>query len=403
MTLILNKRIQEISDSPTLKIAEKASAMGRAGHPVLNLSLGEPDTLVPSWIQEAAKAAIDRGDHLYTPTAGLKELRQAICDAVNGAEFSYTPSNVMVSTGAKQVLFNALSVSLNVHDDVLIPAPYWVSYTAITTLAGGTPVILPCTEENGFKLTAATLQQYITPKTRWLLLNSPNNPSGAVYTKKELADLAVVLEKHPHVWILSDDIYEHLVYDGQESCSILHVAPHLAERTLLVSGFSKSFSMTGWRVGYGLGPSQLIDGMIRLQSQSTSGTCCIAQSAAICALKDPRTSAFLQQQKNLFQKRRDIFLDALSVVPGLNFLKPHGAFYVFVGCQEVLSSHHCTPGGRFFSSDVEFCDALLEEIFISSVPGTEFGMPGYLRLSYSAEESLLREAGIRLQQWMARF
>ncbi len=401
MNTILNPRIQEIADSPTLKIAEKASAMQRAGHPVLNLSLGEPDTVIPSWIQAAAKDAIDRGDHFYTPTAGLKELREAVCDAVKDLG-PYTVSNTIISTGAKQVLFNALAVSLQAHDDVLIPAPYWVSYTSMTILAGGNPVILPCTEENGWKLTPETLQRHVTPKTRWLILNSPNNPSGAVYTKEELMALAAVLEHHPHVWILSDDIYQHLVYDGQEGYSILHVAPQLGERTLLVSGFSKSFSMTGWRVGYGVGPSTLISGMARLQSQTTSGACCIAQSAAICALKDSRTEGFLQAQQKRFQTRRDVLLTELSAIPRLTFSTPHGAFYVFVGCSAVLSANGRTPGGRPISSDVEFCEALLEEAFISSVPGTEFGVPGYFRLSYATEEATLKEAGTRLRQWIAQ-
>lgn len=400
---ILNARIRGVSDSPTLKIAEKASALKNQGHPVLNLSLGEPDTQVPEWVQQAAIDAIARGDHLYTATSGLKPLKQAIIQKMERENrlYGFSEANVVVSTGAKQVLFNALSVSLEPGDEVIIPAPYWVSYTAMTELADGVPVIVSCGADTGFKMTPEALQAALTPRSKWVILNSPNNPSGAVYTRKELEALAQVLEAYPHVWILSDEIYEHLVYGNAEAISILEVAPSLMSRTLLVNGVSKSFAMTGWRLGYGVGPTPLLEGMIRLQSQSTSGACCITQSAALAALSDGRSSAFLNKQKQVFVARRDVLVEGLSTVEGLTLFSPDGAFYGFAQCAGLLAGR--TPGGRKVGSDAELAEAMLEEIFLSCVPGSEFGMPGYLRFSYAVEEAILREAIERLRIWVQDF
>lgn len=390
----LNEFARAIPPSPTLAMSEKAAFLKKAGHDVINLSVGEPDLLIPDWIQDAAIKAIGQGVHVYTPIAGLPELRQAVVnklDKENGLR-GYTSSDVIVSNGAKQVLFNAFMVSLNPGQEVIIPAPYWVSYPTMVSMAGGVSVMVTCDQDVHFKMTPDILRKAITPRTRWVILNSPSNPTGAVYSAQELQVLADVLRQFPDIWIMSDDIYEHLCYEPHTFTSILNVAPDLKERTLLVNGLSKSFSMTGWRIGYGIGPKTLIDGMIRLQSHSTSGANCIAQHAAIAALDArDKSSVFLKQQVEIFKKRRDIFVASLSHV--MDLCVPEGAFYVYANVQKIIKF-------KGLENDMALGQKMLEEIFVSAVPGTEFGLPGYLRFSYALGEDTLRQACHRILCWV---
>lgn len=381
---------QAIPSSPTLAISERAQVLAQEGHKVLNLSLGEPDMPPPSWVKEAAIDAVITNKHRYTPVAGLAVLRQAIVKKFQRENdlSGYAVDQTIVSTGAKQVIHNALMVSLCPEQEVIIPIPYWVSYPPLVTMAGGKPIFAPCNAD--FKLTPETLSSLITAKTRWLIVNSPSNPTGAVYQPDELKALADVLEAHPHVWILSDDIYEHLVYDQKSFTSILNVAPSLASRTLIVNGLSKSFSLTGWRLGYGMGPKVLIDAMIRFQSHATSGTCCLTQWAALSALDDPRSVCFLEDQKVLFQKRRDLLVKNLN----LPVVIPEGAFYVFVDVREAIKAHQ-------LEDDMALAKLWLEKLYVSCVPGTEFGMPGFVRLSYALDETALSMAIARLNGWLA--
>jgi aspartate aminotransferase len=391
---ILNAFSKAIPSSPTLAISEKASALRKQGHNVINLSVGEPDLPVPKWVTDKAIQAIENGAHTYTPVAGLVDLRIAICQKLKQENHlgPYDPhTQILVSTGAKQVLFNALMVSTNPGDEVIIPAPYWVSYPAMVAMTGGTSVIVPTCENTGFKLTPQALTQAISPRTRWLILNSPNNPTGAVYTRDELASLAQVLQDFPHVWILSDDIYEPMTYDGAAFVSILNTAPQLASRTLVVNGLSKSFSMTGWRLGYGAGPEDLIEAMGRLQSHSTSGACCITQYAGLAALSESeKASQFFAQQRALFAERRNILLNGLA--PVFDISMPHGAFYLYAGCQSLMDRAGC-------QSDLDLAHRLLDETKVSCVPGTEFGLPGYLRFSYAVDGPVLHEASQRICTW----
>ena len=391
---IANVYSRRIPASPTLAMSEKASLLKKQGKDVINLSVGESDLSIPTWIQQAAVQAIEGGSHLYTPIAGLPELRQAIVDklAQENHLMGYLPSQVVVSNGAKQVIHNAMMVSLEPTSEVLIPAPYWVSYPTMVTMAGGKPVILSCKEEQGFKLMPEQLSKAITPHTRWLVLNSPSNPSGAVYSKAELQGLAEVLLSHPHIWILSDDIYEHLVYPPAVFASIHGVEPRLMDRTLLVNGLSKCFAMTGWRLGYGVGPQSLIEAMVRFQSHSTSGASCISQWAGVTALTDPQGSHCLADQMHLFQQRRDLLVQGLSRA-SLAVNPPQGAFYVYANVMPLMEA-------KGLQSDMDLAQSLLEEVFVSCVPGTEFGLSGYLRFSYAASQSLLQEAMTRIQQWI---
>lgn len=383
-----------ITPSPTLAMSERARILAKQGHEVINLSVGEPDTPVPTWVQQAACQAIQQGMHLYTPTAGADYLRQAVVDKLlrDNNLSGYSPSQVCVSTGAKQVLHNILMVTLEPGDGVIIPAPFWVSYPTMVTMAGGVPMVIPCGQTDGFKLSASALERAITPSTKWVILNSPSNPSGAVYTASELEQWAEVLRRNPHVGIISDDIYEHLVYAPHTFVSLAAIAPDLRDRLILVNGVSKSFCMTGWRVGYGIGPQPLIDAMIKFQSHTTSGTCCVAQWACAAALNHPEhATLFLQQQRDLFAKRRDLLVHGLRQA-GMDLDMPQGAFYTYANVQNVMQR-------RGVVSDVMLAHRLLDEVFVSTVPGTEFGLPGYLRLSYALDDNSLRQAVQRLSEW----
>lgn len=390
----LAQRINWIKPSPTLAMTAKAIALKEQGKDVISLSAGEPDYDTPQWIKDAALQAMNNGQTKYTPVGGTALLKQAIIKKLsrdNG--FTYESDQIIVSTGGKQVIFNAFMASINAGDEVIIPAPYWVSYPDIVSLFEGIPVFVNCPIENEFKLQPSQLAASITPKTKWLILNSPSNPTGCVYTKDELSALAEVLRTHPHVNILTDDIYEYLLYDGSEFSNISNVAPDLYHRTLVVNGVSKAYSMTGWRIGYGAGPKHLIQAMIDLQSQITSNPCSISQAAAVAAINGSHD--FLDEWRISFAKRRDYVLKALSTIPELQLIKPHGAFYLYIGCHGVIGK--VTRCGKTIQNDNDFCTYLLEDHNLATVSGDAFGLSPYFRISYSTSLENLAKACDRIK------
>lgn len=394
MSLTAN-RLSRVKPSPTLAVTAKAAELKAAGKDVIGLGAGEPDFDTPEHIKKAAIDAINKGETKYTAVAGTPALKKAISDKFkreNGLE--YAPNQIVAGVGAKQVIFNALLATINEGDEVIIPAPYWVSYPDMVLFAEGTPVIAAGKEEDGFKLKPEALEKAITPKTKWLILNSPSNPTGAAYTEKELRALADVLLKHPHVWIMADDIYEHLAYDGFKFLTIAQVEPKLISRTLTVNGVSKAYAMTGWRIGYAGGPKELITAISDIQSHSTSNPSSISQAASVAALNGPQE--FLQEWKQSFAKRRNLVVDALNAIPGLKCLKPEGAFYVFPSMKGLL--HKKTPAGKTITSCTEFCNYLLEEALVATVAGSAFGMGGYFRISYATSEKSLTEAMARIKK-----
>jgi aspartate aminotransferase len=367
-----------------------------AGRDIISLSAGEPDFDTPANIKAAAIRAIEAGETKYTDVSGTMALRQAVVGKFkrdNGLD--YTPAEVMISTGGKQVIYNAMVATLNAGDEVIIPSPCWVSYPDIVSLADGTPVIVPCSQNSGFKLLPEDLEAAITPKTKWLMLNSPSNPSGAAYTAAELRALAEVLMRHPHVWVLTDDIYEKLVYDGFEFATIAQVEPALRDRTLTMNGCSKSYAMTGWRIGFCGGPAPLIKAMDKLQSQSTSNTSSISQAAAVEALNGPQD--FLGEMTAVYQSRRDLVVSLLNTAPGLNCPKPEGAFYVFP------SIHGCigktSRSGVTIKDDESFVTALLDEEGVAAVHGAAFMYPGHFRVSYATDTESLQKACERIKHF----
>lgn len=386
-----SRRISQLPASPTLAISAKAKELAAAGRDVLNLSAGEPDFNTPDFIRHAACAALERGETRYTPADGTAELKQAIAAKFkreNG--LVYESNEIMATCGAKQALFNASLAVLNPGDEVLIPAPYWVSYPAQAQLAEAKPVILACPAEQGFKLTPEVLDRAITPKTRMLVLNSPNNPSGAVYSKAELAALAEVLVRYENVLVVTDDIYEHLIYNPDKPfANIVMAAPALRERTLVVNGVSKAYAMTGWRLGYAAGPAWLIGAMKKLQSQSTSNPAAVSQAAAVAALSGDQRC--VRDMRAAFRSRRDSFVDGLNRVPGLHCILPDGAFYAFVDCREAIAA-------RGLDGDVTFAEWLLDGPELAAVPGSAFGLDGFVRFSYACDQATLDAAVVRLQQ-----
>jgi aspartate aminotransferase len=389
-----SNRIQRIRPSATLVLNAKASAMKAAGKPVINLTVGELDFNTPPWICEAATQAMAEGLTRYTPTDGMPALKVAIQTKVEKTYgLEYDLNEIMVSTGGKQVIFNAMLATLNPQDEVIIPAPYWVSYPEIVALFGGVCRNIPCDEGNNFKLSPEDLEKAITPRTRWLILNSPSNPTGATYTKDELRALAKVLYANPHVWVLCDDIYENLLYDQNTFHSLVRVEPRLKFRTLIVNGVSKSYAMTGWRIGYGLGPSDLIQAMSMAQSQSTSNPCSIAQAATIAALNGPHD--FLGGWRQTLQNRRDVVFERINSIRGLRCAKPEGAFYLYVHCGAFIGTH--TPNGQIIETDTILCEYILETAHVALVSGTAFGLSPYVRLSYTVEEHVLSQACERLK------
>jgi aspartate aminotransferase len=391
----LAHRLQQIKPSPTLAMTAKAAQMVAQGRKVISLSVGEPDFDTPTPVKEAAIRAMEKGLTKYTAVDGLPALKVAIQNKFQrDNQLHYSLKEIMVGTGGKQILFNALMATINPGDQVIIPAPYWVSYPDMVLLFGGQPEFITCEIQQGFKLTAEQLEHSITPHTKWLILNSPSNPTGEVYSRKELEELASVLRRHPHVYIMSDDIYEYLVYGNQKFVSILEVAPDLKDRTLIVNGVSKSYSMTGWRIGYAAGSEALIRAMTMLQSQSTSNACSIAQAAAIEAIEGDQT--FLCEWRASFERRRDLVFNQINQIPGLTCIKPGGAFYLYVNCKGLLGKK--TPEGHRLQDDNDVTSYLLETAEVAVVSGSGFGLSPYFRISYALSDTLLTEACQRINQ-----
>lgn len=398
MSIIAN-RLSNVKPSPTLAVTAKAAQLKAEGKDVIGLGAGEPDFDTPEHVKAAAKKAIDEGQTKYTPVGGTPALKQAIIEKFKrDNEIEYKPNEIVASCGAKQVIFNALVATVNPGDEVIIPAPYWVSYPDMVLFAEGTPVIVPCSQENGFKLQPQDLDKAITQNTKWLILNSPSNPTGAGYTKAELRALCDVLLKHPHVYVIADDIYEHLVYDGFRFHTPVQIEPKLRERVLTVNGVSKAYAMTGWRIGYAGGPAAIINAIADIQSHSTSNPCSISQAASVAALNGPQE--FLKDWCVDFAGRRDLVVNALNDIDGINCLTPEGAFYVFPSLKGLVGK--TTPKGGKISSCVNFCDYLLEEVQVAAVFGEAFGMGGHFRVSYATSEAKLKEAMERIKAAVAK-
>ena len=395
----LASRLSLIKPSPTIAVTTKAAELKAAGKDVIGLGAGEPDFDTPDPIKNAAKTALDKGQTKYTPVGGTPALKKAICDKFKRENnLDYAPNQIIVSTGGKQVIFNAFLATLNKGDEVIVPAPYWVSYPDMVAIAEGTPVFVVGEESTGFKITPQALEAAITPKTKWLILNSPSNPSGAAYTKAELKALADVLLKFPQVHIMTDDMYEHIVYDGFQFATIAEVEPKLYPRTLTVNGVSKAYSMTGWRIGYAGGDKALIAAMTDIQSQSTSNPNSIAQVASVEALSG--SQAFLKDWIAAFKTRRDLVVKMLGDIPGRSCATPEGAFYVFPNCKGVIGKK--TPAGKTLKDSYDVCEYLLDEALVAAVAGSAFGMDGYFRISYATSEKLLTEACTRIKTACAK-
>lgn len=391
----LAQRLSRIKPSPTIAATQKARDLKAAGRDVISLGAGEPDFDTPENIKEAAIRAIRAGDTKYTAVDGTPALKQAICEKFRRENsLAYTPDQVSVSNGGKQVIYNALVATLDPGDEVIIPAPYWVSYPDMVVLADGTPVIVECPAERGFKLAAGDLERAITPSTKWLILNSPNNPTGAAYTHDEMAALTAVLMRHPHVRVLTDDMYEHLAYDGFRFCTPAEVEPGLYDRTLTVNGVSKAYAMTGWRIGYAAGPKDLIKAMAMVQSQSTSNPSSVSQAAAVEALNGPQH--FIAERAESFRQRRDLVVSMLNQAKGIKCHRPEGAFYVFPSCAGTIGLK--TPAGKTIETDTDFVDYLLESEGVAVVQGSAFGLAPFFRISYATSTAALEEACTRIQR-----
>ncbi|MEQ9259295.1 MAG: pyridoxal phosphate-dependent aminotransferase [Roseovarius sp.] len=394
----LSETLSRVKPSPTMAISALAMELKAAGRDVIGLSAGEPDFPTPENIRAAGIRAIEEGKTRYTAADGIPELKQAVCDKFareNG--LSYSPKQVSIGSGGKHTLYNALMASLNPGDEVVIPAPYWVSYPDMVRLAGGEPVIVPAGIETGFKLTPQALDAAITPKTKWFIFNSPSNPTGAGYTWDELKALTDVLLRHPHVMVMTDDMYEHLAYDGFTFCTPAQVEPALYERTLTCNGVSKAYCMTGWRIGYAAGPEPLIKAMGKLQSQSTSNPCSISQWAAVEALNGPQD--FIASNNVAFKRRRDMVLASLRAIDGIECPTPEGAFYVYPSIAGLIGRK--SKGGTVIETDEAFATALLEEAGVAVVFGAAFGLSPAFRVSYAAADEVLAEACARISEFCA--
>jgi aspartate aminotransferase len=390
--------LKRIKPSATIAVTDKARALKAVGRNVIGLGAGEPDFDTPDNIKRAAIKAIERGESKYTNVDGIAELKAAIARKFKRENaLDYKPAQISVGAGGKQVLFNALMATLNPGDEVIIPAPYWVSYWDIVTLCGATPVAVETKIEHGFKMKPEALERAITPQTKWLIFNSPSNPTGAAYSGAEVKAITEVLLKHPQVWILSDDMYEHLVYDDFEFCSPAQVEPALYERTLTLNGVSKAYCMTGWRIGYAGAPEFLIKAMATLQSQSTTNPNAIAQWAAVEALEGPQD--FIAEHNRVFKERRDLCVSMLNQAKGLNCPKPDGAFYVYPTCAGTIAK--TAPSGRKINSDEDFVTELLEQEGVAVVQGTAFGLGPAFRISYATKTEDLEEACGRIQRFCA--
>jgi aspartate aminotransferase len=392
----LSDALSRIKPSATIVITQKARDLKAQGRDVISLSVGEPDFDTPDNIKEAAIAAIRRGETKYTPVSGIVPLREAIARKFkreNGLD--YKPSQTIVGTGGKQVIYNALLATLNPGDEVIIPAPYWVSYPEIVGLCGGTPVFVECTMAHNFKLQPEPLERAITPKTKWIILNSPSNPTGAAYTHAEMKAITDVLMRHPHVWVLTDDMYEHLTYGDFEFVTPAQVEPGLYERTLTMNGVSKAYAMTGWRIGYAAGPEHLIQAMDFVQGQQTSGATSIAQWAAVEALNGPQDH--LTVFRKAFQERRDLVVSMLNQSKYLKCPMPEGAFYVYPSCAEAMGK--TAPSGKVLKTDEDFVAELLETEGVAAVHGSAFGLGPNLRISYATSNAALEDACHRIQRF----
>ncbi len=392
---ILAERLSRIKPSPTNALTGKVLELKAAGRDIIGLGAGEPDFETPDNVKEAGIRAIREGDTRYTPIPGTMALRQAICGKFERENaLDYAPDEVIVSCGGKQVLYNAFVATLDEGDEVVIPTPYWVSYPDMTLLAGGTPVFVDGKEELGFRITPEDLEAAIGPRTKWVLINSPSNPSGAAYTADELAALCEVVRRHDHVWILTDDMYEHIVYDGFGFATPAAVDPSLKDRTLTVNGVSKAYCMTGWRLGYAAGPKELIRAMTVVQSQSSTHTSSISQAAAVEALNGPQD--FLAKNARVFQERRDLCVSMLNQASGLRCGTPEGAFYLYISCAGTIGRK--TPDGATIGNDTDFVTYLLESEGVAVVQGAAFGLSPYFRISYAASNAELEEACRRIQR-----
>ena len=394
----LSDTLARVKPSPTIAVSNLAAELKAKGADVIGLGAGEPDFDTPQNIKDAAKAAIDAGKTKYTAVDGIPELKAAICAKFardNG--LTYTPEQVSVGTGGKQILYNALMATLNPGDEVVIPAPYWVSYPDMVLLAGGTPVAVEAGADTAYKLTPAALEAAITPRTKWFIFNSPSNPTGAGYTAAELKGLTDVLMRHPQVWVMSDDMYEHLVYDGFAFATPAQIEPGLYDRTLTCNGVSKAYAMTGWRIGYAAGPKALIAAMRKVQSQSTSNPCSVSQWAAVEALNGPQD--FLAPNNEIFKRRRDLVVEMLNAIDGVECPVPEGAFYVYPSIAGLIGK--TTPAGTLIDSDEAFATALLEEKGVAVVFGGAFGLSPAFRVSYATADETLRAACTRIQEFCA--
>jgi aspartate aminotransferase len=393
MSIIADK-LSQIKPSPTIAVTMKAKELKAQGKDVIGLGAGEPDFDTADNVKKAAIIAINNGYTGYTAVDGIIELKKAIQNKFKSQNnLDYQLNEIIASVGGKQVIYNALMASLNPNDEVIIPAPYWVSYPDITLLCGGKPVIIDCKEDNNFKLSPSQLEEAITPRTKWLILNSPSNPTGAAYTETELQYLLKILEKHPYIWIMSDDIYEHICYDNFKFYTIASLAPNLKDRILTINGVSKAYAMTGWRIGYAAGPEKLIKAMTKVQSQSTSNPTSIAQYAAVEALSGDQ--AYVRERCKAFEKRRDMVLDMISEIKGISALKPEGAFYIFASCMSLIGKK--TESGTIINNSNDFATYLLEDALVAVVPGIAFGMENYFRISYATSENDLKEAFTRIK------
>ncbi|MDE4173603.1 pyridoxal phosphate-dependent aminotransferase [Phaeobacter sp. PT47_59] len=392
----LSATLSRVKPSPSIAISTLAGELKAQGRDIIGLSAGEPDFDTPQNIKDAAVAAIAAGKTKYTAPDGIPELKEAICAKMKRDHgLTYMPNQVSVGTGGKQTLYNALMATLNPGDEVIIPAPYWVSYPDMVLLAGGTPVAVEATLENSFKLTPEQLEAAITPNTKWFIFNSPSNPSGAGYSRAELKALTDVLMRHPHVWVMTDDMYEHLVFDGFEFCTPAEVEPGLYERTLTCNGVSKAYAMTGWRIGYAAGPEHLIAAMRKVQSQSTSNPCSISQWAAVEALNGPQD--FIAENNVAFKRRRDLVVSALNAIDGITCPTPEGAFYVYPSIAGLIGK--TSPKGTVIADDEAFATALLAEQDVAVVFGAAFGLSPNFRVSYATSDEALVEACRRIKSF----
>lgn len=391
-------RVTRIKESPTIAVTTKAAEMKASGLDVIGLGAGEPDFDTPDHIKEAAIAAIKAGQTKYTPVGGTAVLKAAIIGKfARENNLNYTAKQVTAGTGGKQLIFNAIMACINKGDEVIVPAPYWVSYPDIVQFAGGTPIIVNCPEANHFKLSPAALAKSITEKSRLLILNSPSNPTGAAYSKQELLGLAEVIRKNENLWVMCDDIYEHLTYDGFEFHTLAEIAPDLKDRIIIINGVSKAYSMTGWRMGYAAAPDALIKAMEMIQSQSTSNPCSITQAATVAALNGPQD--FLKDWVESFRRRRNLVVERLNAIKGLSCLTPEGAFYVYPSCAGLLGAE--TQQGRKISSSSDFVEYLLENVHVAAVAGEAFGLAPYFRISYATSDAILDKACTRIEQAVA--